>query len=350
MSVITIQLPGSPGSPGPQGVPGPVGPSSTLTIGTVTVLPSGSAATAGLTGTAPNQVLNLGIPTGPVGAPGAPAAMTLGTVTTGAPGTNASASITGTAPNYILNLTIPQGAVGPTGATGTKGATGNTGLTGPTGAPGPATTITIGTVTTGPAGQPATATITGAAPNQTLNLTIPQGMPGLPGTSGGDGTGIPMGGFMGDVLAKASDNDFDAMWMSADITATPNSHVARDAFGRSQVNDPALPMDIANKEYVDASASAINLSITNLTLPSSKISDAASAATASKIVIRDSAGRAQMVDPAAAQDIATKHYADTGDAAAKTYTDSTFAAIPKIYVQSATPTGSIPDGALWFKG
>ena len=39
--------------------------------------------------------------------------LTIGTVTTGDPGTEAAASITGTAPNFILNLTIPQGPVGP---------------------------------------------------------------------------------------------------------------------------------------------------------------------------------------------------------------------------------------------
>jgi hypothetical protein len=38
--------------------------------------------------------------------------MTIGTVTTGAPGSQASASITGTAPNFVLNLTIPRGATG----------------------------------------------------------------------------------------------------------------------------------------------------------------------------------------------------------------------------------------------
>lgn len=49
------------------------------------------------------------------------------------------------------------------------------------------------------------------------------------------------------------------------------------------------------------------------------------AATASTVVKRDSAGRAQMVDPSAAQDIATKNYTDTQDAAtlasAKSYAD-----------------------------
>lgn len=44
--------------------------------------------------------------------------------------------------------------------------------------PGPANTLTIGTITTGLPGTQATATITGTAPNQTLNLTLPQGATG----------------------------------------------------------------------------------------------------------------------------------------------------------------------------
>lgn len=42
---------------------GPTGPANTLTIGTVTALTTG-AASATITGTAPNQVLNLGLPKG----------------------------------------------------------------------------------------------------------------------------------------------------------------------------------------------------------------------------------------------------------------------------------------------
>ena len=53
-------------------------------------------------------------PTGPQGLAGETPNLTIGTVTTGAPGTDASASITGTAPNFVLNLTIPQGPTGPT--------------------------------------------------------------------------------------------------------------------------------------------------------------------------------------------------------------------------------------------
>ena len=51
--------------------------------------------------------------TGATGADGETPVITIGTVTTGDPGTEASATITGTAPNFVLNLTIPQGPTGP---------------------------------------------------------------------------------------------------------------------------------------------------------------------------------------------------------------------------------------------
>jgi hypothetical protein len=63
-------------------------------------------------------------------------------------------------------------------AQGATGATGLTGLQGPTGAAGPSNVLSIGTVTTLSAGSSATATITGSSPIQTLNLGIPQGIPG----------------------------------------------------------------------------------------------------------------------------------------------------------------------------
>ena len=46
---------------------------------------------------------------GPTGPTGAAPVLTIGAVITGDPGTEATASITGTSPNFILNLTIPQG-------------------------------------------------------------------------------------------------------------------------------------------------------------------------------------------------------------------------------------------------
>lgn len=118
---------GAVGATGATGATGPVGPANTLTIGTIT---TGATGTATITGTAPNQVLNLVLPlgaqgptgptgtAGPAGPAGPSSGLTVGTVTTGASGSSASASITGTAPNQILNLVVPAGVPGPTGATG----------------------------------------------------------------------------------------------------------------------------------------------------------------------------------------------------------------------------------------
>jgi hypothetical protein len=67
-----------------------------------------------------------------------------------------------TSPSFCY-LAGPTGPTGPTGASGTDAET---------------PTITIGTVTTGEPGTQASASITGTAPNFTLNLTIPQGPTG----------------------------------------------------------------------------------------------------------------------------------------------------------------------------
>ena len=107
--------------------------------------------------------------------------LTIGNVTTGNAGTNANASITGTAPNQILNLTIPRGDTGQTGATGS---TGSTGATGPAG---PANNLTISSVTTGNAGTSASVTISGTSPNQALSFTIPRGDVGATGSTGATG-------------------------------------------------------------------------------------------------------------------------------------------------------------------
>ena len=77
--------------------------------------------------------------------------LTIGTVTGGS---SAAATITGTSPNQTLNLTLPTGATGATGATGSTGPTGPQGPTGATGATGPtgpaaSNSTIIGAVLTG---------------------------------------------------------------------------------------------------------------------------------------------------------------------------------------------------------
>lgn len=66
----------------------------------------------------------------------------------------------------------------------------NPGLLGPkgdTGNPGPSTNFLIGTVSTLPAGSPATVTISGTAPNLTIDFGLPEGADGTDGAAGADG-------------------------------------------------------------------------------------------------------------------------------------------------------------------
>lgn len=264
IEVVTIQLPGA---------PGPAGAPASMTIGSVTTGAVNSSPQVSLTGTGPAYQLNFTLPPGvpgptgpagptgpqgpqgPAGADGAPGAdgtgiqisgevatyadlptglttadagksyivdadgllyvwsgtsfpangsgttfvgpagpantLAIGTVTTGAAGSTATATITGTAPNQTLNLTIPRGDTGAVGANGADGAVGPAG---------PANSIAIGTVTTLASGAAATASITGTSPNQTLNLGIPTGPAGATGTPGTNGQGVPVGGTVGQVL------------------------------------------------------------------------------------------------------------------------------------------------------
>lgn len=101
--------------------------------------------------------------------------LTVGTTTTGAAGSAAALTLGGAAPNQTVNFTIPQGLKGDQGTQGVQGLKGDTGNTGP------ANTLGIGTVTSVATGTAAGATITGTAPTQTLNLTLPAGVQGLPG-------------------------------------------------------------------------------------------------------------------------------------------------------------------------
>lgn len=61
---------GPTGKTGAQGPQGPAGSTPSFSIGTVSTLPAGSSATASITGSSSNPVLNLGIPRGATGAPG----------------------------------------------------------------------------------------------------------------------------------------------------------------------------------------------------------------------------------------------------------------------------------------
>lgn len=83
-----------------------------LTIG---VIDTGTP-NATITGTYPNQQLNITFPSGGGGGGGGGITIGIGSVTTGAPGSSAGASISGTSPNFYLNLSLPAGYNGAAGA------------------------------------------------------------------------------------------------------------------------------------------------------------------------------------------------------------------------------------------
>ena len=87
---------------------------------------------------------------------------------------------------YKLTFGLPRGekgangATGPQGPQGVQGEQGPQGATGPQGPAGPANVLTIGSVTSG---EVASATITGEAPNQTLNFVLEKGDKGDTGSN-----------------------------------------------------------------------------------------------------------------------------------------------------------------------
>lgn len=85
-------------------------------------------------------------------------------------------------------------------------------------------------------------------------------------------------------------------------TATANTLVSRDASARFRAGSPSNTADVATRGYVDSS-DATHAAVTS---PHS----ATSAATASRLVVRDGSGRAQFATPSASADAAIKSYVD----------------------------------------
>ena len=88
----------------------------------------------------------------------------------------------------------PVGPVGPAGASSAvPGPAGPAGAKGDAGAVGPSTVITIGTVAPGASPADAAASMSGASPNQVLNLVLPKGDAGAVGSAGPQGPAGPKG-------------------------------------------------------------------------------------------------------------------------------------------------------------
>lgn len=122
--------------------------------------------------------------------------------------------------------------------------TGLTGLTGPQGATGPANTLRIGTVTSG---SDAGATITGTAPNQTLNLVLPKGDKGDIGPTGPQG---PQGvqGEKGDSGVYVGTGDMPEGYnVQIDPSGSGDEIVTAESIQSALGYTPANSADLADK-------------------------------------------------------------------------------------------------------
>jgi hypothetical protein len=95
---------------------------------------------------------------------------------------------------------------------------------------------------------------------------------------------------------------------SATAAATADRLVLRDGAGRAQVVAPSVAADIARKDTVDGVQTNLN---THTALTTVGVHGSTVAPTASKLMHRDGSGRSQVAAPAAAADIARKDNVDT---------------------------------------
>lgn len=200
------------GAKGDKGDQGNVGPASALSLGTTNTGAPGTNAIVELSGSAPSQVISFTIPRGSKGDQGnqgdigpegprgygyfANAGVPTVTEPSGPPDDDLVWYLdTITGEFWIWVETTPgtkawvhQPARGSLkGAKGDQGLPGGKGDKGDQGDPGPANSLSIGTVTGLATGATPTASITGAAPSQTLNLGLPAGPKGDKGDKGDPG-------------------------------------------------------------------------------------------------------------------------------------------------------------------
>ncbi|KQZ81867.1 hypothetical protein ASD64_08900 [Mesorhizobium sp. Root157] len=151
-------------------------------------------------------------------------------------------------------------AVGPQGPQGDQGPQGVKGDTGDTGATGPANSLSIGTVAEGAAA----ATITGTAPAQTLNLTIPKGDTGDQGIQGiqgppGSGSVDSVNGDPGPDIVLTFDDIGDGAINKA-FTATEKTKLSGIADGATANTGTVTSVALAVPTGLSVSGSPISTS------------------------------------------------------------------------------------------
>ncbi|MDF2934962.1 MAG: hypothetical protein K0Q90_335 [Paenibacillaceae bacterium] len=117
---------------------------------------------------------------------------------------------------------------------------------------------------------------------------------------------------------------------AATNAGTVSTLMKRDASGRAQVAAPSAAADIARKDTVDAVQTNLN---THAALGGTA-HGATAAPTVSTLMTRDAAGRAQVVAPSVAADIANKGYVDTAVSGA-TIPDASLTVKGKVQLSSA---------------
>lgn len=166
---------GPSGRDGDKGDEGPAGPPNVLSIGVVV---KGDEAAASITGTSPEQTLNLTLPKGDQGERG---------------------------PQGDLGPTGPEGPQGPAGEKGAPGDKGDPGEKGDAGPQGPAATVDVGVTETLPPGAKAYVKNSGSTSAAVFDFGIPEGKP-----AGGAGD-TPVGAIMPFAGSKAPDG-----WLMCD--------------------------------------------------------------------------------------------------------------------------------------
>jgi hypothetical protein len=113
--------------------------------------------------------------------------------------------------------------------------------------------------------------------------------------------------------AHAADRGAHGAASAVPATGGKDAIIRRDASGRAQVAAPSDGGDIANKKYVDDGVSeAVSAVAGDIAghVAATTAHGAVSAATADRLVLRDSAGRARVSAPSDGGDIANKTYVD----------------------------------------
>ena len=244
------------------GVTGPTGPSGA-------VGPTGPASTV----------------TGPTGPTGATSTVAVGNVTTLASGSNATVANTGTTTNAVFDFGIPRGPTGPTGAASTVA--GPTGPQGPTGATGAASTVTGPQGPIGPTGPQgiqgppgADSTVVGpTGPTGVIAATAP-----LTYNSGTQTVSINQ------ALISIANTQVTGLGTSStkNIPATGNASATEVVYGTdTRLSDDRTPINnsVTTLKIVDANVTNAKLANSSITIGSTAVSLGGTAATISGLTL-----------------------------------------------------------------